>query len=345
MLDIITVQSCDAGPIYLEKKYSPNPPKQSDSKTGSDDKTNKNKGKKGGKHELYPGTLYVRDQDRTTPWDATADPEITEKLWKKHFHMFRTPMEDFLDLLEDPSNWEYIDGEEGSPALFRCKLNPDYRMEICNSLPEESENCITVKELRNCIIPPISSEKIVERIESILQIHERHEFYAYTQPSPLMGFSKLRIEKNLQSLKEVDVVYLDEYKALLPLPNLSSFLLRPELDLWWIYYMEGSLQEKLLKLMNQTLIQECQTSVYRRLLPILLLFHSEAEKDSFEKWCKEHKEEVKERFEQQKEGRSLVNTLPYPDVTIQGVKVDIDSIYFSATLKSMLEDFRRQIKE
>ena len=333
LLNIITVESCDAGPIYLDKKYSL---RQGDQEIGKKKRKNR---------DLYPGTLYVRDQDSTTPWDETANPEITEMLWKKHFHMLKTPMENFLDLLEDPSNWEYIDSHEESPALFRCKLNPNYRMEICNPSPEENEKCITVEELRNCMIPPISSEKVIERIEAVLRVHERHEFYAYTQPDPSMGFSELRIEKDLQLLKECSIVNMDGYRALIPLPALSSLDLPEQGSLGWIYYIKGSLEERLLTFMNQTLIQEWQKEVYQRLAPVLLLFDSETEKEEFTMWCEAHKKEVREKFEQEQESNKLlVHALPYPDVKDHRIKTDINNIYFSATLKRMLEDFRRQVK-
>lgn len=52
------------------------------------------------------GVIYTRDADSNTPKDKTASPLDTERLWRRHFGLGKSPLERLPKLLEDPSKWE-----------------------------------------------------------------------------------------------------------------------------------------------------------------------------------------------------------------------------------------------
>lgn len=49
--------------------------------------------------------IYTRNADSNTPKDKTANPLETERLWRRHFGLDKTPLERLPQLLADPSKW------------------------------------------------------------------------------------------------------------------------------------------------------------------------------------------------------------------------------------------------
>lgn len=49
--------------------------------------------------------IYTRNADSNTPKDKTANPLETERLWRRHFGLDKTPLERLPQLLAEPSKW------------------------------------------------------------------------------------------------------------------------------------------------------------------------------------------------------------------------------------------------
>lgn len=68
--------------------------------------TEKRNGKTIGKTVVRAGTIYSREQDSNVPVDSTASPLATERLWRRHFGLDKTPLERLPRLLKDPRKWQ-----------------------------------------------------------------------------------------------------------------------------------------------------------------------------------------------------------------------------------------------
>ena len=67
--------------------------------------------------------IYTRVGDTNTPVDRSADPDKIEALWRIHFGLDKSALERFIILLDNPLDWDSVDGEES----FFNKLSPEFQ--------------------------------------------------------------------------------------------------------------------------------------------------------------------------------------------------------------------------
>nr|WP_302887031.1 hypothetical protein [uncultured Slackia sp.] len=58
-----------------------------------------------GRSIVRAGAVYTRNADSNTPKKETANPLETERLWRRHFGLDKTPLERLPQLLSEPSKW------------------------------------------------------------------------------------------------------------------------------------------------------------------------------------------------------------------------------------------------
>lgn len=58
-----------------------------------------------GRGTVHAGAIYTRNADNNTPKNKTASPLKTERLWRRHFGLDKTPLERLPQLLSEPSKW------------------------------------------------------------------------------------------------------------------------------------------------------------------------------------------------------------------------------------------------
>lgn len=95
-----------------------------------------------GNSTVRAGAIYTRNADSNTPRDKTATPLDTERLWRRHFGLDKTPLERLPHLLADPSKWMHT-----LPVLARdeecsgyCYYHTDFPEFTFVRTPEENWN-------------------------------------------------------------------------------------------------------------------------------------------------------------------------------------------------------------
>ena len=102
MLDVIVIEDSDNTPFILAGDYSDGP--------------------HGRTKTVRQGNVYVRVGDTNTPLDKTADNDKVEALWRKRFHLDKTPLEKFNCYLRRPNDWSSDENREN----FYHKYAPEY---------------------------------------------------------------------------------------------------------------------------------------------------------------------------------------------------------------------------
>ena len=69
--------------------------------------------------------IYTRVGDSNTPANRSADRNIVEKLWKKHFGIDKTALQKLRVFLKDTDDWNSIDGQQ---SFYNLRF-PEFRIE------------------------------------------------------------------------------------------------------------------------------------------------------------------------------------------------------------------------
>jgi Putative DNA-binding domain len=140
--------------------------------------------------------IYTRVGDSNTPLDQSADSRVVEQLWRQRFGLDMPPLERMRHLLREPANWT-ADFDTHPDAYHQ--VFPDYQLKL--SPPQQSWE-------------PYS--------------------YFFLNKNCFQGTAALVYRTTV--LAEVDYVYVDEMRLLLPQPAAKSIpvLGRP---MWYYYYL------------------------------------------------------------------------------------------------------------
>ena len=87
------------------------------------------------KRVVRQGNIYTRIGDTNTPLDKTADNDKAESLWKKRFHLDKTPLEKMNYFLRDTNGW--ASDENGEEYYYESApeytISFDYEQEEVDS--------------------------------------------------------------------------------------------------------------------------------------------------------------------------------------------------------------------
>lgn len=100
-IDVLIIRTMGRQPFYLEKDYI------------------------FGKKRINRGVIYSREEDRNTPIDEIAPPDIIEELWMKRLGLRDSPIGRFVKILPNYNEWRW----DGITGAYYIK-EPDYRLEI-----------------------------------------------------------------------------------------------------------------------------------------------------------------------------------------------------------------------
>ena len=139
--------------------------------------------------------IYVRVGDTNTPVNKSADVDSVEKMWRQRFGLNLPPMEQMRQLLREPAGWN-VDFDLNRNAYHRSL--PDYQ--IKRSAPEP-------------FWEPYS--------------------YSFLNKNSFLGTAEFVYNSTI--LFELEYVYLDEMRLLLPAPDMKQILLLGH-EMWYYYY-------------------------------------------------------------------------------------------------------------
>lgn len=190
-IDILTIFNTDFVPVYLTKDYRP-------------------KGTKG----LSSGLIYARNGSINTPRNESTSFDTLNSLFKKFNKLDVSIQEQYYKVLQDYTNWSYLENEEGS--FFIYNLNPDFYMKFYR----DSQN--------------------------------RHEVEAYSLSQFDFRISWFQLELRYRHLiiDERLLNFLDAGRALVPSPSLASLGVEIR-GASYYYFYKDSLDFRLFEFLNK----------------------------------------------------------------------------------------------
>lgn len=237
----------DAVPYYLTRDY----------------------GKEG---RVRAGAVYVRHQDGNTAVDRTATALETERLWRRHFGIDRTPMERVVGLLMHPEDWEdtysTLGAEEGNrDYAYYHKLFPEFTLSHRKSEERNAWEPLMLAATMNHSADWWDYEVYYYQT----RLYSGTGFYSDYHYIPLANFCTLDLS---------DSMGLDE-QGLCPLiPS----------------YYDGSIEQAVELFMHGREGTESDLA-HSRAMKMIPIFESEEEKKAFESWIQPQWDEVKRRAE------------------------------------------------
>lgn len=208
------------------------------------------------------GTIYSRDGDSNTPIDGTADVILSEKLWRRHFGLDKTPLERASSLLREPSKWKStLNAIEGIDEGFQnCYYHEDF--------PEFTY------------------------IRKFMDNENRYEYFMLASPfftSPQWCISRIYYHQTM--LYETTGAFSDH--LYIPSPRIG-FVRKSQRSydlndtILFGYFVEGSIEKRLLDFMlDESKEGPSETNTKSMLFRLLPLFKDKDEFSSFVQWCEQ----------------------------------------------------------
>ena len=246
---------------------------------------------------VFANNIYVRIMDTNTPKNSSADLNIIEALWKKRFGINATALERVILYLQSPSEW--MDSPDESRKYY--KFEPEFTIEH-----------ISAADHRN-----------------------GYEFYLFGQYDSRPHWYDINIYYHQTLLDSLGGAALDGGRYFTSTPKTGGLSLYDRGMNWDISY-KYFIKESIEYIVHRFYITEDtdeELTSRRRLFECVLLFDSELEKASFDKF-------VKERYSQYSASDFTANLPHFPQ--IEGYKMSVfKKDYMNALmLKKMLKDFR-----
>ena len=211
------------------------------------DKKYKSKSGKDGK-KVMASHIYTRVMDNNTPVDKTADIRDVEYLWKKRFGLSRPPIERFQALLADKQEWD-VNEED----IRYYKYAPEY------TIVEERD------EDRN-----------------------GYEFYLFNQTNNNPHWYNVKLYYHSTLLYTVDAVSLDGGRCFTSTAQTEFLNLKMHDDVSYKSFIKGTLRYAVhnFYITSDGEYSE-ETYARNRYLECVLIFESQEEKESFNRFARE----------------------------------------------------------
>ncbi|GAB3840893.1 AlbA family DNA-binding domain-containing protein [Hymenobacter jeollabukensis] len=192
--------------------------------------------------------IYTRVGDTNTPMTKAADPHHIEKMWRQRFGMDLMPRERMKQLLYQPLDWE-IDFNIKKYAYH--KHLSDYRV----TLSEQEE------------------------------LWEPFSFF-FTNKKSFWGTASFAY--NATTLFEMDYVYLDEMRLMLPFPE-TGYVELKDRTVWYYHYNQDLVGGFL------TFLTEGRSGFESRGMKApFLLFKNETDQNAFDAFVQQHEQLLEE---------------------------------------------------
>ncbi|OIA99403.1 hypothetical protein AK95_19620 [Paenibacillus sp. LC231] len=246
---------------------------------------------------VFANNIYVRIMDTNTPKNSSADINIIETLWKKRFGIHATALERVILYLQSPSDW--ISSSDESKRYY--KFAPEFTIEH-----------ISAADDRNGYV-----------------------FYLFGQYDNSPHWYDINVYYHQTLLDSLGGAALDGGRYFTATPKTGGLSLDDSgmnWDISYKYFIKESIEYIVHRFYITEDIDEELTS-RRRFLDCVLVFDSELEKASFDKF-------VKARYSHYNASDFTAKLPHFPQ--IEGYKMSVfKKDYMNALiLKKMLKDFR-----
>lgn len=192
---------------------------------------------------IRPHHIYTRIMDTNTDRNQSADPNITEALWKKRFGLDQTALQRAMIYLKDIDGWDSLDGEESH--FYR-------------SAPEFTLRC-EHDETRN-----------------------GYEYYVFGQIDSHPNWYHIFLYYHQTMIYHTIGISLDGGRYFTAVPDFDSFHSCAENEKIWFYsYAEGTLEYLLYDFYSHRSENGDSRMAQRNFLNCIPIFSSEDEKRSF----------------------------------------------------------------
>lgn len=204
--------------------------------------------------KMYKGCIYTRNEDKNTPDKGNANIEEIENLWKKRLGLTKPALEFIYDNLCNEEDWNIL-----NDYSYYYVYKPQYTLTI--SYEEDSHNDM---------------------------------FYSYSQTNESTSFEELYIKDTTTILDSYQLVVLDGGRLRVPTPKIGHIYKKKNHyhPYTYGYYVMNSHQYSLLKFLYHPEKSD-EKNAYNQLMRVIVLYKSETEKNSFEKYIQTHPSELK----------------------------------------------------
>lgn len=194
--------------------------------------------------KMRAGCIYTRVGDKNTPDNGNAGIGEIESLWKKRFGLTKPPLSYIFDRLQNKNEWN-----ESGEYFYNI-----YR-------------------------PEFSLHKYYDEDDA----RSRDEFYSYAQTNEATSFLTLDIIANGTVLTSYQLVSLDSGRLCIPVPQWGFLNIGRQEDRAYKYYVTESDTYRLLRFMYDpsNMDERCAFDEHLR---VVLLYHSEEERNYFENY-------------------------------------------------------------
>lgn len=209
--------------------------------------------------KMLRGCIYSRVGDKNTENNGNSDIRQIEMLWKKRFGLTKSPYEYIIDHLANKSEWH--EDDNGWYNIYK----PEYV--LYKNFGEEKHGI-------------------------------EEEFYSYALTNESTSFHVLEITANNTVLNSFELAVLDSGRLTVPVPEWGFvYKLGHRFEpIGYKYYVEDSDCYRILQFMYDLCNHEEQYAM-SDFMRVILLFHSEMEKEDFMSYIDGYLTELFERVE------------------------------------------------
>ena len=196
-----------------------------------------------GLQQIRPYHIYTRVMDTNTGRDKSADPNITERLWKKRFGLDQTALQRAMIYLKDIEGWDTLDGEESHFYKYA---------------PEFTLRC--------------------ERDET----RNGYEYYVFGQIDPYPNWYNIYLYFHQTMIYHTVGISLDGGRYFTAVPDYDSFQSFVEKDsIWFYHYVKGTMEYLLYEFYSHRSENGDSRMAQSNYLNCIPIFSSEDEKRNF----------------------------------------------------------------
>ena len=199
---------------------------------------------------IYPFHIYTRIMDTNTPKDSSADIDRVEALWKKRFGIDLPAIQKAYIYLQEPQNWQSIDGEE---SHFH-KYAPEYLL------------CCKYDDTR-----------------------KGYEYFFFSQVDSNPRWYAIHLKCYQTIIYQTLGISLDGGRYFTVVPYHDYFISMVENDkVWFSFYVEGTFQYALHCFYSEYSMNSDSKIAMQSFLECVIVFRSDQEKKDFEIYAAEH---------------------------------------------------------